>query len=315
MDILKNIVWQEKYRPKKVKDVICPFTDEILQSMKNPKSIQNYIFYSRLGGTGKTSMAKAIVNDLECDALSLNASDERSIDTIRTKVKDFMITQSSNRNVKKCILMDEGEKLTSDAQDAIKNMMEEYSNNCFVILTTNNIYKIKEPLQTRFKIFEFVRPDKQKIFSYLKNICENEGLAYSDEGLQKIVDINYPSIRKMVVYLQGLYNQNKSAEIQNVFKQQMQYDNLWQMIKAYRWENIKKEILENGIDCMELNKYIFDIVIKGDVDLSKEIKLIQVLARNERDFKLGANQVIVFLASVPEMIKHLRENKNNEKNQ
>jgi replication factor C small subunit len=105
---IKEMIWQEKYRPVHVKDVICDFNEQILKAITNPLSMQNYIFYSRTGGTGKTSMSKAIINDLQCDYLNLNASDERSIDTIRTKVKDFMRTTSTNPNVKKCILWMKG---------------------------------------------------------------------------------------------------------------------------------------------------------------------------------------------------------------
>lgn len=306
MSELKNIIWQEKYRPNNVKDIISPHKNEILKAMENPLSMQNFIFYSRMGGTGKTSMSKAMVNDLECDVLSLNASDERSIETIRTKVKDFMMMQSSNPNSKKCIMMDEGEKLTSDAQDAIKNMMEEYSRNCFVILTTNNIHKIKEPLQTRFKIIEFIRPDKQEIYKYLENICVNENIIYNTEGLQTLIDIYYPSIRKMVNHLQSMYNEGKNVEVGNIRQNFSYYENIWTAIKQQQYQKVKKDIIENGVDCDELNGYIFDRLIDGDLDVQKEVKIIQILAQNERDFKQGVSTKRIFISSIPKIINAIK---------
>lgn len=307
MNELKKLVWQEQYRPKNVKDVISPFTKQILTALENPMIIQNFIFYSRMGGTGKTSMSKAIVNDLQCDYLSLNASDERSIETIRSKVKEFMLTKSSNPNCKKCIIMDEGEKLTKDAADALKNMMEEYSANCFIILTTNNISKIPEPLQTRFKIFEFTQPDKQEVFKYLINICDNENLKYEEEGIKKLIDIHYPSIRKMVNHLQDLYYQNTPIYQNNIKKSTEVFDELWEEIKKSNYNDVKVNIITKGLDCEEMNKHIFSLLLNGDVELKKEIKLIPLLARNERDFKLGADKQIIFISSLPEMIKILRE--------
>jgi replication factor C small subunit len=260
MNDLKSMIWQEKYRPKSVADVITPFKEQIISAMSNPMSLQNFIFYSRMGGTGKTSLSKAMVNDLKCDYLSLNASDERSIDTVRSKVKDFMLTQSSNSGCKKCIIMDEGEKLTKDASDALKNMMEEYSSNCFIILTTNNLSKISEPLQTRFKILEFTQPNKEDVWNYLQGICLNENLEFTPEGLFKLIDIHYPSIRKMVNHLQDLFNQGKSVIEDNVLKNTEVYDGLWGMIKSQKYNELKHKIITEGVDCEELNKFIFDVV-------------------------------------------------------
>ena len=97
----------------------------------------------------------------------------RSIQNIREKVKHFARTQSSN-GLKKAIVMDECEKLTKDAMDALKNMIEEYAENTFYIFTTNNLSKINQPMQSRFIIYEFAQPNKHDIYSYLENICKSE---------------------------------------------------------------------------------------------------------------------------------------------
>lgn len=308
---LKNIIWQEKYRPQVVEDVISPFTKQILNSITNPMAIQNFIFYSRMGGTGKTSMSKAIINNLNCDYLSLNASDERSIDTIRSKVKDFMRASSSNPNCKKCIVMDEGEKLTKDAQDALKNMSEEYSANCFIILTTNNINKLSEPLKNRFKIFEFVQPDKKDVKKYLINICSNEGLDFNEEGIDEVVNSNYPSIRAMVNTLQDLYNQKLPVFKENLKKNFDVYYDIWDMIKQQKYKETQRIIIEQGIDCEELNNFIFYDLMKTNISLGMELKLLPILARNERDMKLGCDKTLIFITSIPEFIKVVRSDVSN----
>lgn len=304
MEDLKNLVWQEKYRPKKVEDVITNYKEQILNAMKNPKSIQNYIFYSRIGGTGKTSIAKAIVRNLDCDVLNMNASADRSIENVRTKVKDFMLTLSKNPNSKKCVLLDEGEKLTKDAADALKNMMEEYSNNVFILMTTNDINKIPAPLQTRFKVLEFVQPNKDEVFKYLKNICKNENLEYDVEGINKIIEINYPSIRLMVNHLQDLFNQNQKVTIENVKRDDEIYEEIWKLIQESNYTKVKTKILSEGIDVVGLNRYIFNSL--DSLGLLKEIKIVPLLARNERDFGLGADKPLIFINTLIDMIKVLR---------
>ena len=308
--ILKKLIWQEAYRPTTVKDVISTYTEQILRAMNDPMRMQNYIFYSKIGGTGKTSMCKAIVKDLQCDTLNLNASDERSIDTIRTKVKNFMTSVSINKNCKKCIIMDEGEKLTKDASDALKNMMEEYSANCFILLTTNNIRKIPQPLQTRFKVLEFTAPGKKEIYEYLENICKKENLEYDESGLNKTIESYYPSLRNMVNALQDLYNQNKGVFEKNIIFHMDEYTDLWLKIKQYNFEYLKNYIINNNIDCLEFNRYIFNRLMKNEdpeINNITLIKILQILARNERDFNLGADLNIIFISSIFDIMKIIKD--------
>lgn len=299
-----NKIWQEKYRPSTVKNIISIHTNSILKSMEQPLSMQNYLFYSRVGGTGKTSMAKAIINDLSCDYLMLNASEERSIDIVRTKVKDFCCAKSSNANSKKCVWMDEAEKLTKDAMDALKNMIETYSNNAFFIFTTNDLKKINQPMQSRFNVMNFSAPDKNDIKTYVISIILKEEITYDDDGLNKMIDAYYPSIRKMVNFLQELKLQNKSLTMSNVSQPLGNIVSLFSLIKQQNYSEIKKLIIENGVDVQELNTEFFDAIIskKLEVSLKQEIKLIKILAKNELDFAMGADKNIVFLASVPDMI-------------
>lgn len=296
-------IWQEKHRPQTVKDVISVHTPKILKHLENPLAIQNFLFHSRIGGTGKTSMAKAIKNDLKCDYLMLNASKDRSIEIVRTKVADFCMSKSNNPNAKRMVWMDEGEKLTKDAMDALKNMIEMYEANAFFVFTTNDINKIPQPMQSRFNVMEFSQPDKQEVVAYIKKVLDSEEQIYDIEAIVKLVDQEYPSIRAMVNRLQDMVIEGKPIIEENIVKDTAFFDSIWEQIKTLDFKAVKKVLYEKGVDCEGLNKHLFfKVAYEGQLDLKKEIKILQILARNERDFRLGADSAIVFVPSVAEIM-------------
>lgn len=307
MTELNDIVWNIKYRPKKVMDVVSPYSERIKKYLENPESIPNFLFYSSTGGTGKSSMGLAIINELGCDKLMLNASADRSIDMIRNKVKEFARSKSTN-GIKKCIYMDEGEKLTKDAMDALKNMIEEYASNTFYIFTTNNINKINQPMQSRFTAkYEFTKPDKQGIHKYLQNICEKEHLEYDENALNKLIDMHYPSIRTCVNTLQDLYVQGKSVTSENIGRSDDEYLEVFNMLKQQKFTELFNKIMVGEIDSENLNQWLFNNLLKLNIPLPKQIKLIQVLADNEYKFKIGSDAKIIMSASLPKMILLLKE--------
>ena len=304
---IKSMVWQEKYRPSNVVNVISVHTPKIIKQLENPMEMQNFLFHSRTGGTGKTSMARAIITDLKCDFLALNASKDRSIDMIRSKVNDFCVSQTSNPNTKKCVWMDEGEKLSKDAMDALKNMIETYASNAFFVMTTNNIDKINQPMQSRFNVMEFSRPKKEHVEHYLREICEAEKIPFMDDAIELIVNMHYPSIRKMINALQDLHLDGRRVEKQNIIKGTESHETLWKLVCEKKFTDAKKTIIIDAIDCLDFNKYVFNIACNSDIPVKQQIKLIQLCAKNERDFKMGADATIVMLATIPEMMLAMGE--------
>jgi hypothetical protein len=129
---------------------------------------------------------------------------------------------------------------------------------------------------------------------------------FTDIGINKLIDIHYPSIRKMVNHLQDIHNKSNVVDETTIQKNNEIYDNIWSLIELGQYNKIKTIIIENGIDCTELNKHFFNIVISGKVEIAKELKLIQVLARNEKDMNIGADKIIIMISSLPEIIKILR---------
>ncbi len=295
-----NSIWTERYRPKKVKDLVGDFKDKISKYLDNKEAIPNFLFYSSSPGTGKTSLAKAMINELGCDALILNSSDDRKIETVRDKVKEFALTKSSKQGLRRCVFLDEFDGMLKASQEALRNIMETYSSNVFFILTCNNINKVIEPIKSRCVTIPFAYPSKLEVYKYLEKICNNEKMDYTEEGLNKLIDINYPSIRNCVVALQDLFTEKKPITVETVRPVNEIYEQAWQLIKERNWQDVKKLVLESTLDARELNQYFWEKAIESD---PPNIRLIQLTCRNEKDIAWGASETIIFITSLIEAVQ------------
>jgi len=293
-------IWTEKFRPKKVSEIVGDFKHKILKYLDNPAAIPHFLFYSKTPGTGKTTTAKAIINELKCDALILNSSDDRKIETIREKVKQFAITQSSKQGMRRCVFLDEFDGMLKASQDALRNIMETYSGNVFFILTANNINKIIEPLQSRCIVIPFAYPKKEEIYLYLESICKAENLQYTKEGLKKLVEINYPSIRNCVLSLQDLKTEGKAIDIDTVQPVNELFESLWTDLKNKEWKKIKEIVMATTVDPRELNKFFWEKTLE---DKELNLRRLQILCRNEKDISWGSDSKIIFCTSIIEMVK------------
>ena len=291
-------IFTEKYRPKKVSEMVGEFREKIEKYLTNPESIPNFLFYSKTPGTGKTSLSKAIINELDCDSITINSSDDRKIETIRSKVKEFALTQSSKPGKKRAVFLDEFDGMLKASQEALRNVMETYAGNCFFILTCNNLSKVIAPIQSRCVTIPFAYPKREEVKEYLKMICEKEVLSYNDEGLNKLIELNYPSIRNCVLALQDLNTEGLSVSPENVKPVNEVFIELWNLLKKKEWKEIKNEVMRSTIDARELNSYFWERGLEED-----NLKLIQVCCRNERDIAMSAEPKIIFVTSLVEMVK------------
>lgn len=294
----KEAMWSEKWRPKKVSDIVGEFKDKIQKYLGKEDTIPHFLFHSSAPGTGKTTLAKAIINELDADALIINSSDDRKIETIRAKVKEFAITQSSKKGKRRIIFLDEVDGMLKASQDALRNVMETYSSNVIFILTCNNINKIIEPIRSRCVVVPFAYPDKKQIYDYLQKICIAENLDYEPNGLSKLIELNYPSIRNMVLALQDLHIQNKQVTLDTVIPVNQIYDELWETVKQKNWTKIKEVVISNNLDVREINKYFWELAVKAG-----STRLIQLTCRNEKDIAWGADPMVIFVTSLIEMCK------------
>jgi len=194
-------LWVEKYRPQILEDYVG---NEIIKNKiadyLTQGSIQNLLFHG-VAGTGKTTLAKLIAKNLNCDLLYLNASDERGIDTIREKIIPFASTMGFDDI--KIVILDEADYLTPQAQATLRNTMETFSSSTRFILTCNYLERIISPLQSRCQTFEITPPSKQEVNYKCQDILTQEKTLFYDNNINDVINTHYPDIRKIINTIQG----------------------------------------------------------------------------------------------------------------
>lgn len=199
---MNEFIWAEKYRPTTLDELIIEESvKRNLKSYITDNQIPNLILYSSHPGNGKTSLAKILINQLSCDSLEINASDENSIDIMRTKVKTFCSTMSFEPL--KIVVMSEADGLTQQAQASLKDIIEEYNLNCRFIFTLNNIGKIIDPILSRCIQIEFKNLPKEFIKKRLIYILKEEKIQYDEKILDFVIKIHYPDFRQTINVIQN----------------------------------------------------------------------------------------------------------------
>jgi len=214
--------WVEKYRPKKISEVAGH--DEIKRRLEaySKESSMPHLMFAGPAGTGKTTSALALANELfksqlEGNFLELNASDDRGIDIVRNKIKDFARTMSLGGAPFKIIFLDEADALTPEAQNALRRTMERYTRTCRFILSCNYSSKIIAPVQSRCALFRFTRLSEPVIGEQLKKICEKEGVKFEDDGIKAVLYIAEGDMRYAINVLQSTAAVAKSITKEEVF--------------------------------------------------------------------------------------------------
>ena len=196
---MEHLLWTEKYRPKTIEECILPERlKKPFQEYVNQKNIPNLLL-SGGAGVGKTTVAKAMCEEIGCDVMVINGSDEgRLIDTFRTKIKNFASSMSLAGG-RKVVIIDEADYCNAESvQPALRNFIEEFAGNCSFIFTCNYVERIIEPLQSRLAVFELNPPTPLEVGKHILGILDTEEIKYEKADVATLVKKFYPDIRKVL---------------------------------------------------------------------------------------------------------------------
>ena len=253
----ENTLLNEKYRPDSLDNYVGNHNlKSTLSKQLSQNDIQNYLFYGP-AGTGKTTLAKLIVNNLDCDSLYINASDERGIETIRDKVTGF----SSVASIKslKVVILDEADFLTIQAQASLRNVIETFSRTTRFILTCNFVERIIDPIQSRCQTFKIVPPTKKEVAVHIAGICDKENIGYEIPSVGKLVNKYYPDIRKMLNTVQSSTVEGHLQLDDSLLVSSSYMDSVLEELKQGNYKNIRQIIADSGVDDFEeLFRFLYE---------------------------------------------------------
>jgi replication factor C small subunit len=260
---MEHLLWTEKYRPKTVADCIIPDRLKLpFQQYVNSKNIPNLLL-SGGAGVGKTTVAKAMCNEIGCDYMILNGSDENGVDTIRVKIKGYASAMSLSGG-RKVIILDEADYLTPNAQAILRNSIEEFAGNCSFIFTCNYKNRIIEPLHSRCAVVDFTLKNDEKtamaagFFSRIKGILDEEKVSYDNKVIAELIKKHFPDFRRIINELQrysqfgdidtGILAQIGEASINEIVK----------YLKNKDFGAIRKWVAMTDIDATTLYRKLYD---------------------------------------------------------
>ncbi len=263
MEKLEHSLWVEKYRPTTLDTYIG---NEHLKSKVSvyleSGDLPHLLLYGK-AGTGKTTLAKLLVNNIECDYMYINASDENSVDTVRNKVRGFASTMGFKDY--KIIILDECDYITPNAQAALRNLMETFSKHCRFILTCNFVERIIDPIQSRCQSFQVIPPSKKEVAVHMTNILKEEGIASKVDDIAGLVNAGYPDIRRVINSCQrqcvdGMLVVDKQSLVESDYKMKLM-EIIKKENKKDAFKSVRKLLADSQVtDFAELYKLMYDEV-------------------------------------------------------
>ena len=263
MERLEHSLWVEKYRPTTLDTYIG---NEHLKSKVSvyleSGDLPHLLLYGK-AGTGKTTLAKLLVNNIECDYMYINASDENSVDTVRNKVRGFASTMGFKDY--KIIILDECDYITPNAQAALRNLMETFSKHCRFMLTCNFVERIIDPIQSRCQSFQVIPPSKKEVALHIHNILKEESIASKMDDVAGLVNAGYPDIRRVINSCQrqcvdGMLVVDKQSLVESDYKMKL-LEIIKTQDKKDAFKNVRKLLADSQVtDFAELYKLMYDEV-------------------------------------------------------
>ena len=265
---MNEFLWVEKYRPKTISECVLPDRiKNIFQDYVNSGEISNMLLCGT-AGTGKTTVAKALCNELGCDYIVINGSDESGIDVLRTKIRDFASTVSFESKPK-VVIMDEADYLNPNStQPALRAFIEEFSGNCRFIFTCNFKNRIIEPLHSRTSVIDFKidkkdRPEMaQKFMGRMQYILTSENIPYEQNVLAELLMKHFPDYRRVINELQRY---SRSGSIDSGILSNIAEINTKELIDSLKdkdWKKMRQWVVNNvDNDPQGVYRKVYDALI------------------------------------------------------
>ena len=260
----ENTLWVEKYRPDTLDGYVG--NEHIIEKVKiyiENEDVPHLLLYGQ-AGTGKTTLAKIITNQIDCDVMYVNASDENSVDAVRDKIRGFASSMGFRKW--KVIILDESDYLTPNAQAALRNLMETFSKTTRFILTCNYVEKIIDPIQSRCQTFSITPPSKKEVAIRLADILKTENVEYVMGDIAVLVNSGYPDIRRGLNAAQrqvvgGVMKIDKTSTIQANYMDDVKIELMSKDDVKTSFTNIRQIIADSKVkDFTPFYRFLYDEV-------------------------------------------------------
>ena len=308
----EQYLWVEKYRPQNIDECILP--DSLKKTFRefiDSGELPNFLFCGG-AGVGKTTVAKALCNEIGAEYLFINGSEESGIDILRSKIKNFASSVSLTDS-KKVVILDEADYLNPNStQPALRAFIEEFSNNCRFIFTCNFKNRIIEPLHSRCAVVEFKVEGKEKekiaakFYKRVQNILDTEGIEYSSQVVADLIIKYFPDYRRVLNELQRYSVSGKIDAGLLVNLGDESYTELVKNLKAKNFTEVRKWVGKNSdVESTELFRHLYDKAIDY-IEQSSIPQLVLVLAEYQYRAAFVADREINTMAALTEIMAQLK---------